>query len=349
MKKQIDWQNTAAKLFCFAAAAVFLYAALKYFFPLLLPLTVAFMLSFCVNKISVRLCAVTGISKRIWAFITLVVIVGGCGALLFFIARLLIGQMSGISERLRNGLLLPSSLLELIREIPLLDTLFEDTESYAQTQLSPLLSGMLSTASAQLGGMISSAIKSAPSVLFSVLVSVLCVYYMSVDLDIICAFVKRYIPESIKCYASGIKDGALYVGIRYLRAYARLFLLTFAELAVGLLIICPRYSLACALMIAAVDILPVFGAGFVLIPWSIICFASGEPAKGVGLLVLYLTVTVVRQIAEPKILGDSIGLHPLGTLLSMYIGFRLFGIVGMLVSPVAVATLRSTLKNRDLQ
>ena len=101
------------------------------------------------------------------------------------------------------------------------------------------------------------------------------------------------------------------------------------------------YSFLLALVISFVDILPVLGVGSVLVPWAVFSFVSGRWNFGIGLLIIYGCVTVVRQIAEPKIVGGSIGLHPLATLVSMYAGLKLLGVTGLLIGPVTAIIVKS--------
>ena len=92
---------------------------------------------------------------------------------------------------------------------------------------------------------------------------------------------------------------------------------------------------------AVVDILPVIGVGTVLVPWGIVKILSGGYYQGFGLLIIFAVVSVVREILEPKIIGKSIGLHPLMTLLSMYIGLELCGFLGLISFPVLVIVLKT--------
>ena len=108
----------------------------------------------------------------------------------------------------------------------------------------------------------------------------------------------------------------------------------------GLTLLGRRYALVCALLIAALDILPLFGSGIVLVPWAIVLIVSDAVGVGVGMLVLFAVITVARQILEPRLVGGALGIHPLATLAAMYIGFRVFGIVGMLISPLVIVALK---------
>ena len=97
-----------------------------------------------------------------------------------------------------------------------------------------------------------------------------------------------------------------------------------------------KYALLLGLLIAIIDILPVLGTGTVLIPWGIAELLFENTALGIGLLVLYAVITVIRNFAEPKIVGRQMGINPLFTLLSMFIGIKLLGFAGVIIFPTAL-------------
>ena len=122
-------------------------------------------------------------------------------------------------------------------------------------------------------------------------------------------------------------------------------LLTFAELAVGLLLLGVKNALLTALVISVIDVLPVLGAGSVLLPWSIICVISGNTPLAAGIIAVYLFITVVRNFAEPKMVGEKMGINPLFILLAMFLGLRLFGFLGLIILPVTLIVVIKYYKN----
>ena len=92
-------------------------------------------------------------------------------------------------------------------------------------------------------------------------------------------------------------------------------------------------------MTALVDALPVFGTGTVLLPWAAYCLLSGAAARGIGLLISWGVTNLVRSCAQAKLLGDQIGLDPLASLTAIYIGWRVKGVIGMLLFPLILVTL----------
>ena len=112
--------------------------------------------------------------------------------------------------------------------------------------------------------------------------------------------------------------------------------MTFLELFIGFSVLGVKYSFLAAIAGAMIDILPIFGVGTLLVPWAVLMLLTGNQFMGVGLLVLWAVISVVRQFAEPKIVGKQVGLHPLLTLLCMWLGLKLFGGIGMFILPISL-------------
>lgn len=122
----------------------------------------------------------------------------------------------------------------------------------------------------------------------------------------------------------------------FLRAQLLLSVITYIISFIGLLVIGTGYPLAISLLIVVVDILPVLGVGSALIPWALYQIAIGDIYTGLGLIILFLVITVVRRIIEPKILGDAVGIGALSALISLYIGYALVGVIGVFLGPIVV-------------
>ena len=102
-----------------------------------------------------------------------------------------------------------------------------------------------------------------------------------------------------------------------------------------------------ALLIAFIDFLPVFGTGAVLVPWGIISLLMKNYFVGVGIIILFALMTIARQVIEPKIVGKSLGVHPILTLITIYLGYKLFGLFGMVFLPIATLVLLSKEENNE--
>ena len=110
-----------------------------------------------------------------------------------------------------------------------------------------------------------------------------------------------------------------------------------------------RYPVLAALVITVVDALPVFGTGTILIPWALALFLQGETKTGVGLVILYGAAALSRQALEPRLVGKQVGLNPVLTLLALYTGYRLLGVGGMIVFPIAAMLFKQIWDHSGLQ
>ena len=128
----------------------------------------------------------------------------------------------------------------------------------------------------------------------------------------------------------------------WLKAQLRLMLLCFLIVCGGLLVLGVSYAPLWALLVTLVDAVPMLGSGTVLIPWAVVCFLREQTVQGIGLLGVYLVAMLSRSILEPRLVGKQLGLDPLVTLVALYVGYRLWGIPGMLLSPmICVAALEA--------
>ena len=179
-----------------------------------------------------------------------------------------------------------------------------------------------------------------PGFFMKLLITVIATVFMELEFPQIRAFLKRQIPAE---YQRAFRDGKNYMtGTmgKCIISYCLIFGITFAELVAGLFLLGIKNAFAIAFIIAVLDILPVLGTGTVLIPWAVLAFASGRISTGVGVFALYLVITVVRNLIEPKLVGKQMGLSPVIMLPCMLIGLKFFGIIGLFVVPLLVSFLK---------
>ena len=180
-----------------------------------------------------------------------------------------------------------------------------------------------------------------PSLLFSLLTALFATFFLSSEKNVLLDLLGK---KAQRICATARRMGIELAGC-YLRAAALLFLLTFSLLAVGLSLLRIRYALGLAFLTALLDAVPIFGTGAVLLPMAVLRLISGDFVTSLGLILLYLVILALRSIAEPKILGEQIGLPPFFTLFFLYVGVRVFGLLGLLLPPLAAIGFR-IYKNR---
>lgn len=180
-----------------------------------------------------------------------------------------------------------------------------------------------------------------PLMLISLIFTILSSLFIGMDYDNFMDFIKRQIPEKNKAMLNDIRS---YLGktlVSYLRAYLILMAITFIELSVGFLALRIHNPFGIAAIIAIADALPVLGTGTIVLPWALISLLQQRFYLALGLVLLYLIITAVRQFIEPKVIGDQLGLPPIVAIICIYLGFIWFGIKGAILFPITMNIILS--------
>lgn len=214
-------------------------------------------------------------------------------------------------------------------------------ESFLINGISELASSVTKSLTGYVSSLVPAVISFIPKFFIAAVITVVASCYFTADLKKIKRFILFQLPLKAKIFFSECRMQFFDTVSKYIGAYFSIAVITFAELFAGLVFIRREYAFLLALVITAVDILPVLGSGSVLIPWAIVEFTLGNTKSAVALLVLYVVISIVRQIIEPKILGSYMGLHPLFTLFAIYAGGKLMGIAGIFIFPVAAIVLKN--------
>ncbi len=173
----------------------------------------------------------------------------------------------------------------------------------------------------------------------SVLISTIATFFILKDEERIFSFFIRQFSLPVQQKFISLKHNLFKALIGFLKAQLILMTITFFECLIGLSIIRVKYAFIISLLIAIIDILPVLGTGSVYVPWGIISILNGKLRLGVSLFIIYGVIVVVRYLVEPKIIGHHLGVHPLITLISMFVGVKVFGVGGIILGPVIVIIL----------
>lgn len=204
----------------------------------------------------------------------------------------------------------------------------------------------LSILATPLGGLWSTA-KQIPSILTAVLISIIACFFITCDYDNITSLIKNNVSEAHE--AAIVKTKRLFGDIlgKMFKSYVTIIFITFCEISIGLNILKligvynGGYILVISICTALLDILPVLGTGTVLIPWAVISLFTGNYGLGIGLLIVYALVTVIRQILEPHLVAMNVGLPPIVTLAGMYLGLQIFGVLGIFIVPITFFLIKA--------
>ncbi len=325
-----------------ALGVVVLWGLFKFALPILAPFIIAFIISRIITAPVTFLEKKLRLPRPLVSGVFTVLFYGTVGTALYFLTAKLFRELVIVFDKLRtldiNQLVssLNDMFLDVIARLPL------EVQDFINSNIEGWISEIISALRNLIGPLASFATNfatSLPSVLIFIIVAVVSTHFLCCDYAKLRASLASAMPQVWRERYRQTKKQASKTLVSYLRALLILLAITFVELSIGFAVLGIRYSLLLAAVIALIDALPILGVGGVLIPWAIIALFMSNYKLAIGLTLLYGIIVVVRNTVEPKIVGTQIGLHPLVTLLSMYVGLRLFGVIGMFM-PIPVALLR---------
>ncbi len=319
----------------------------RFALPELFPFVIAFIVTMLLRPIVRFLHNKLKMSTRVLSVVLVVLFYGTIGVL---VAWLIIEIVSFAADQVKD---LPQFFQMQIR--PFLVSLFDeiqevlhnfdpemaiDFDDTANSLLTSIGSTVMSFSGTIVGRLTGIAV-SVPSFLLNIVIMVVATIFLLVDFESIQSFIKKQLPEKTNVLMHNIGTHLGKVLGKYIISYSLIMLITFAEIFAGLSIIGIKYAALIAVLIAVFDILPVVGSGLVIAPWAIISIIIGDIGVGIGLFILWAVVCIVRQIIEPKIVGNSVGMHPFLTLFAMLAGNFIYGGIGILLLPVTLALCQS--------
>ncbi len=195
------------------------------------------------------------------------------------------------------------------------------------------------------GSVAKSIVFSVPKIFMVIVISTISSFFFLIDRELIYNTFGDIVPNIIKLSMSSLKKAIEIALSGYVKAQLILMTMTFAIASIGIYIAGFEHYIIVGLIIGLIDALPMFGSGFILYPWVAYLIGSGEYRDGVYLIITYIIIFLNRQIFEPKILGKQIGLHPLLTLGSIYVGYSMIGIGGLILGPVIFIIIKIVLES----
>lgn len=319
---------------------------IKYVLPLLTPFVVAFVIAWVMRRPTRMLVKKFNLPHKPVALVMVLLFYCTAGTL---IALLAVKLFTGVRDLiLRLPQLYTTYLLPLLTSVfsrmegwiyQLDENLFALIQGFDDEFLSWLAS-LISGISGKAVGAASSFAASIPGLFIQIVLMIISTFFIAADYNIMRDFVRKQMGEKATALFEQIKQylvGTLFVCIG---SYFIIAMLTFVELSIGLSIIGVNHSVLIALFIAVFDILPVLGTGGIMVPWTVLSLLQGNYTRALGLLVVYVAITVIRNVVEPKIVGGKLGLHPVVTLASMFAGVKMLGFVGLFGFPIGLSLLR---------
>ncbi len=344
--KVIDMSYTerAAKYICYFSYGTVIFLFLKYGLPAALPFIIAFTAATVAEKAANKLSRKTGINKRIYcALILLILILALVTAGTAIFGRLIYEAREFAEEYISDGRKLEdmiNGVNELSEKITAKLNLSQSMRSSVKNTVDNAVARVTDLLINKIGSILeklaSAVIGGLPSWILFVTVTLISTFYLGCTRYGNDPILKHLSSENKKRLLR-IKNGVAKTIGRYVKAYATIMSITTTVLFAGFTIIGIKYAFLVALIVAVLDMLPVIGLSTVMIPWGIIELARGNAGRGFALLAIFAVAVVIREALEPKIIGKCIGANPLITLFAMYAGLKLFGIGGVIVLPMLIS------------
>lgn len=330
--------------------AVVVVLALIYLAPpllsLFMPFVLAFLLAWLLNPLVRLIQKRLGISRQIMSLLVILLILGVAGGILVVFVWNIISELMALANNYQEVIaqfqeagsaasicfsralgLVPEEVLEFG------NGMLTQLIGWIQERIPLFLSAAAAGAAA--------VARQTPSFVVAAVVFIMASYFITADYPAIRFRLSTYVPGPSRRFLREVKDAASAAFGGYVRAQFLLSVVVFFILLVGFVAIGQPYNLLLAFLLAVMDFIPIIGAGTVMVPWAVIDLMTGEIRHAVELMVIWGVIALFRRVAEPKFVGDQTGLSPILSLISIYVGMCVAGVLGMILGPVVCMVLLS--------
>ena len=332
-KKNFIWNVLFA-----ACIAAIIYLAFKYCVPILAPFLIAFVVTALITPLVELLNKKFRIPKKLSAIVLVtfayLILIG-----LLFLIGVGIYRWAVNANRWFRSQFVPQILHFSERLSELTNGIGSDLVPFLSDVRDKLISVIGTKVSEFSANILTGMASALPSFLIASIFAIVATFFMATDTDRLRRFIATRQTEDFYTRLSAAYLSLKHTIGKYLRAYLLIMLITFAELTLGFFCAGIKNFALMALFVAIFDILPILGSSMITLPWSIFLLITGDYRRGIVMFIVYLVVVIVRQFIEPKIVGEHVGLHPLITLMAMYVGTKLFGGVGLFGFPLVCAVI----------
>ncbi len=356
MKIKKKWIKVLLFVLGLAIAVAVIYVSLPkildvlgFLVKLFLPFLLGYVFAMAVNPLADMLQTKLKIPRGFSAILVIVLIVGILGGVLTFAiwkivdeVRMLYNQFPEIYASMQESIHAFGNKWSIIYDN--LPYSIQTALSQMGTDISARAAQFINTKSTPMVDTAGDIAKALPKGFIAVIVFLLSSYFMVSENKAVSRFVvKSFNPKIFKRWIAVKTELRKNLG-GYLKAQGILLVIAFVVMLIGLSLLDINYALLIALGIAILDALPFFGSGFVLWPWTVIAFINGDIKLGIGLIIIYLAVMFIRRFAEPKLVSNGLGLHPIPALMSMYVGYKTMSLGGLILGPIILMLIISFYK-----
>lgn len=302
-----------------------------------MPFVVGFILSLIANPLVRFLEKKIKIKRKYGTVIMIIFVIAVVVLACYGAGLLLVIGIRGFMEYLPT--MYENAGIELNEALTKLQALIHKVPAFAHVDvgefgnmLQDMLNEMISDYKGPTVSAISGFANSIPDVLVSSIMGLLATYFFTADRDKIISALERNLPNSLKEKTMMVYGHILRAVGGYFKAQFKIMGVIYVVITIGLMILGVNFAWLIGFGIAFLDMLPVFGTGTILIPWAVIKVFSGNITMAVGMVILYAVSLVMHQLIQPKLVGESVGLDPFATLFFMYIGYKIKGVIGMIIA-----------------
>lgn len=336
------WTTVAKNIAIFVCSLILIFVSLK-LAVFYMPFLIGFIISMMIEPLIRKLANKTGIERKFSAIIVLIIIFSILVGLIVWGVITLITESSSLLESINVYIEKLSAFIQKFKidDIKLPEKVTEIIENCT----SKLLNWLTTFTTNFLTGTLQK-VTLIPVAFIYITITILSTYFLCADKFYILDQVEHHVPRLwVKRCIKHLREITSVLG-NYLKAEATLIIISFFIVLTGLYIgkfagLKIEYPLLCALGIAFVDALPILGSGTVMLPWAAVSFMENNLSLGLLLVGLYIFTLVVRQLIEPRLVSNKIGIHPIFTLIAMYTGFKITGIIGLFLGPIILIILKN--------
>ena len=324
----------------YALIIAIVYLVYKYIMPILLPFIIGFIIAFVSLRICHKLFKNDSKFTRILSTVLLFVLIIGVIVLLSVLGvNKVLDLVATIPSRYKDVVepalnSLEATLVQLNNKLPI--TIKTDINEIVSGTLDSI-KVLVNTFSSSILSISTSLISNTTILLVNVILVIVSAFFFVLDYESIFEYLGTLVSDKFKESYKEVKDFIQNTVFLIIKSYGLIMFITFIELLICFSIVGIENTGTLALVIAFLDILPILGVGTVLIPWGLFSLATGDIRIGISMLVIYLIITFIRNIIEPKIVGGNLGIHPLVALASMLLGLNTFGALGMFGFPLIIS------------
>jgi len=344
-----QWNKAIKKVLYFLFLILIIYIILKltyFFFPLLIALIIAN----CIEPLIKSICRKTKLLRKTSAVISLLLVFAVIIGILVLSTLLILSEASDLLKNFGDiGKAATDSITSISNMLKLENVnISEDVKSLIVNNTNDLLNHALTYLKNFLTSIID-IITALPTFAIYLVITILATYFICTDRIAILDNLEQHIPKKWLKKANNQFKSVVQVLGKYLKAELILILISFIIVLIALYIFKAvgmniESPFLISLGIGFVDLLPILGSGTVMLPWGIITIMSGDITLGIAILILLLVISLIRQFLEPRIVSSQLGMHPLYTLIAMYVGFKISGIIGLIMGPIILIIVQNFFK-----